>query len=226
MTGDLVERIYEAAFVPDHWPVVLDEIGALSGSSSGALQIIRGCDAPIWASTELIRETLHAFIATGLWRSCKRPAGLAALDHAGFVGVGDDMSPSQLERDPVVPLLGRLGLGWQVATLIAMPSGESVGLTFERRMATGVVADGHQLPGPIGVEARAFADENVACELHGVRGVLAVERIGMVEAQEVDGSAVPVLLGPCGTGVTGRPWYTPAPSCPLPHPSFPPNFML
>ena len=142
MTEELIDRIYEAAFVPSRWPAILDEIGARSGSASGALQIIRGGGPPLWTATDLIRETLHGFIASGLWRSCERPAGLAALDHPGFIGAADYLSPAQLERDPVVPLLGSLGLGWQVATLITMPTGEHVGLTFERRLDAGRHAPG------------------------------------------------------------------------------------
>ena len=142
VTDDLIDRIYEAAFVPSHWPAILDEIGARSGSASGALQIIRGGGPPLWTATDLIRDTLHHFIESGLWRNCERPAGLAALDHAGFVGAADYMTPAQLERDPVVPLLGSLGLGWQVATLIVMPTGENVGLTFERRLDAGRHAPG------------------------------------------------------------------------------------
>ena len=137
MPETLIDRIYETAFVPDLWPPLLEEIGAASGSASGALQILNGGEAPLWTATDLIRDTLGGFIQSGLWRTCERPAGLAITDYAGFLSADDYLSAGQLARDPVVPLLRRLGLGWQVATLIAMPSGETVGLTFERRFEEG-----------------------------------------------------------------------------------------
>ncbi|MFY9291245.1 MAG: helix-turn-helix transcriptional regulator [Methylorubrum rhodinum] len=137
MHEDLIDRAYEAAFFPELWPAILDEIGARSGSASGALQIIKAGHPPLWAATDAIRATLSDFIASGLWRTCERPAAVAVHDHAGFVHTLDLLTPVQIARDPVIPRLEQIGLGAQLATLIAMPSGEAVGLTFERRLDKG-----------------------------------------------------------------------------------------
>ena len=45
MFDDLTNRIYEAAFVPDLWPDVLEDIDAVSGSVGGAVFLF-GDDQP------------------------------------------------------------------------------------------------------------------------------------------------------------------------------------
>ena len=141
MDADLVECIYEAAFVPDEWPNVLGKIAARANATTGELQVLTDGRPPFWRATELTRDMLGSFIASGQWQSCERPLQFLRTGHPGFLRDTDVLTPEQIERDPVGRIFADLGLGWQVATVIPMPTGEGVGLTFERRLETGRATD-------------------------------------------------------------------------------------
>lgn len=137
MNDTLVDRIYEAAFVPEFWPSVLGEIADRANAASGELQIVVNGEAPRWKATEVTHETLSTFMESGLWRSCERPGRYLQADHAGFLCDVDIMTHEQFERDPVRHLFSSVGLGWQLGTVIPMTTGEIIGLTFERWIERG-----------------------------------------------------------------------------------------
>lgn len=137
MTEGLVDRIYEAAFVPEFWSETLGEIATRGGAASGEFQLITAGSDPRWQASELTREVMGDFMASGTWRQCPRPAVLMGLNHAGFLCDKDYMEAEVLARDPAYELLASIGLGWQVGTLIPMPTSEIVGVTFERWLSDG-----------------------------------------------------------------------------------------
>jgi len=137
LSESLIDRIYEAAFVPEFWPSVLTDAATAANAASGELQIIAGGGDPIWKATERTHDTLETFMKGGQWRQCERPLRFMEANHAGFLLDADIMTPDQIERDPVTSLFGALGLGWQLGSLIPMPTGEIVGLTFERLLDSG-----------------------------------------------------------------------------------------
>lgn len=137
MTDDLIDRIYEAAFVPELWPSALQDIASRANAASGEFQVIVPGEAPRWQATDVTREVFEAFMAAGKWLHCERPQRFLESGHAGFLCDADVLTPEQAARDPVRHMLDAVGLGWQLGTLIAMPSGEIVGLTFERWLEQG-----------------------------------------------------------------------------------------
>jgi DNA-binding CsgD family transcriptional regulator len=136
-SADVVDLIYEAAFVPEKWPAVLEAIAALSGSASGAVLSISGNAPPKWRATALVRDALGDYVETGQWRRCERPAKMLSMNYAGFLRDEDFLTPEQIERDPARKARTAVRLGAQAGTLVAMPSGEIVGFTFERRLEDG-----------------------------------------------------------------------------------------
>lgn len=134
---DLVDRIYEAAFVPDLWPSVLEGLSALSDSASGAVLVFAGRQPPRWRATEIVQESLHEFCTTDAWQRSERAPYFIKRLPAGFECDIDYLTPEQLERDSVNSNLRALGLGWQLGTMVPMPSGEKVAFTFERRLGDG-----------------------------------------------------------------------------------------
>ncbi|WP_232629242.1 helix-turn-helix transcriptional regulator [Methylobacterium sp. Leaf118] len=194
MHEDLIDRAYEAAFFPELWPPILEEIGARSGSASGALQILKGGQSPLWTATDTVRDALGDYIARGQWRTCERPRAIAAQDLAGFVHTVDCLTPAQIARDPVVAILERIGLGAQLATLIPMPTGEMVGLTFERRLD-----QGRHPP-----DAVAMLD---GLRPHLARAALIAARLGLERARAavttLEALGLPgAVLGPGGRALT------------------------
>lgn len=94
MHDDIIDRIYEAAFAPDQWPGVLEEISSRAGSASGAVLSMSGTAPPVWRATNLVCDTLHQFVATGQWKDCERPMRLLAMDYPGFVSDEDYLTPA------------------------------------------------------------------------------------------------------------------------------------
>ncbi|MDR7033601.1 helix-turn-helix transcriptional regulator [Mesorhizobium sp. BE184] len=137
MWAPVIDRIYEAAFVPELWPETLQEIAVRTGSVSGEFQLITDSATPRWQATDVTRPVMDDFMASGMWRRCMRPQVLLELNHAGFLCDHDYMDAGQLAADPAYEVMGRIGLGWQLGTLIPMPTGEVVGVTFERWVAQG-----------------------------------------------------------------------------------------
>lgn len=136
----LVEAIYEAAFVPERWPQLLEELCEISESASGSLLVFNGVDAPRWRSTGRTMEVLRRFAETDEWmRSERDPHRLTEADQGEqfFHCVNDLMTPEQLERDIARQMLERAGVAWQIGTAIPMPTNEQVVFTFERHIAEG-----------------------------------------------------------------------------------------
>lgn len=142
MFDALIDQIYEAAFVPELWPDVLDDLVAASDSASAAVLIFRQREAPpIYRTTAVTRESLDRFVSTDLWRRSGRAAALfnplLAERIAQFLYVADYMTAEQLKTCSVEQSLRDRGLGEQLQTAIPMPSGEIVGFTFEKWVGEG-----------------------------------------------------------------------------------------
>lgn len=142
MSVPLIDRIYEAAFVPEFWPSVLDDMAAMSGSVSGAVLIFSGLDnPPIYRTTDYTRASLHEFTTTDRWRQSRRAEALfknmISGEYSQFHYLNDYMTAEQVAEDSVTRSLRELGLDAQATTLIPMLSGEMVSFTFERRDGEG-----------------------------------------------------------------------------------------
>ena len=53
---DLLDRIYEAAAIPEYWPEVLEKLAAIAGAQAGALVAYRGREPIGHTSSRLYRE--------------------------------------------------------------------------------------------------------------------------------------------------------------------------
>lgn len=126
----LIDRIYEAAFVPDMWPIALDDL-AMSGSVGGALLVASEAHPPRFAALASIANALREFSSGDAWRNNDRPMRWRpSLD--GFLRDIDLLSPEDLEADPMRDELVKYGLGWQAGNDHAMTNGEVVVYSVER----------------------------------------------------------------------------------------------
>lgn len=128
----LVDRIYEAAFVPDLWPDVLSEIGALSTAPAGALLVFDGKLPLGIRTTEIIRAIIEDFVATGEWKDNERLPYFQQNPFTGFV-IAQEYYPAEfLAAEPTFQAGLKIGLDSQVGTIIPMPGGELVVYVFEK----------------------------------------------------------------------------------------------
>jgi hypothetical protein len=127
MDPQLIDRIYESSFVPEHWPGVLDELGRTAEATGGSL-FITNAKVQYWTASAGIRERAGRMVNEGwFWRGQFAARALAAR-HAGFL------------TEPVYRDFWRpQGLGWAVGTVIPIPTGENVIFVMTRRTERGPV---------------------------------------------------------------------------------------
>lgn len=136
----VVDRIYEAALVPQLWVPVLDAIAALSGSASGSFSLASAQHGARVKATARVEDVLaQALTDADFFRRTPRIARSIAHAHeARFLRVADLLSAEEIEADPAQHLLRRAGLEAQSASNVVLPSGEGVCFTFERRIGQGL----------------------------------------------------------------------------------------
>lgn len=138
----LVDRIYEAAFVPEHWPDVLGRVAEQASSASGSLLVFDALDQPPrFKSTPLTEQALNIFTSTDLWRDSQRIPfqypGAMSGQFPHFFYVDEIATPGQFRDDTVAMALRQIGLESQITTVMPMPTLEVVSFTFERLLGRG-----------------------------------------------------------------------------------------
>ncbi|MER8825916.1 helix-turn-helix transcriptional regulator [Mesorhizobium sp. M0938] len=142
MFDDLTDKIYEAAFVPDLWPGVLEAASGLSGSASGSIFVfsdgspVRGRfsdDSPGHArSLENIRPVFDEFMTGDNWKLSPGVMRMYDMQPASFVHVEAFMTAEEIERDLQRTRLRAAGIGAHLCAAIPVPSGELVTFVFQR----------------------------------------------------------------------------------------------
>lgn len=140
----IVDRIYEAAFIPQMWPGVLQSLAELSNSAAAILFVFDERSPPEFVSTDLISPLLQHFKSTVGW-----PTGgklrrlLATMPTAAFIHDEDFFPPDGFEGDHARQrrrIAGPLGIGGQVGLAIPLPTGEVVMFSLERWLDKGRLA--------------------------------------------------------------------------------------
>lgn len=129
---ELVDQVYEAAFIPEYWPKVLDGLAQATESVSGALLVVDPDLPPLWSATENVVDILGAFASTPGWYANSRLKRMLAKDHGGFMRLTDFSTPEQVRADHCNAFLSSADLAGQVGTVVLMPTNETVLFTLER----------------------------------------------------------------------------------------------
>lgn len=137
MTTELIDRIYEAAFIPDEWPGALAGITALSGSSNTAFFLFRMGEPVRGCCEDIIRPMFDEFVAGDAWESSDSVQRIYTAQPAGFVVVDDLLSAEQIERDPVRQKLRAFGIGAHACSAVPMPTGELITFVSQRWLSDG-----------------------------------------------------------------------------------------
>lgn len=131
MTDDsIVDRIYEAAFVPDEWEVVLGSLADASGSAAGQMLIFRGIEPVQFKATDLTRPVASSITRDG-WQASRRIQHYHAWPFHGFV-LASEYFPDDVRMDASYTRMTAMGFDSQLGTIIPMPSGELAVFAFER----------------------------------------------------------------------------------------------
>lgn len=137
--NDVLDRIYEAAVLPQFWPDALARVNQLSGVDGGAL-FVASDKGVRWTATSAFSETVAAFIDEGHMPGNARNGRALALKHAGFVTDQELFTADELDREPLfTEFLRPRGWGWAAGTVILMPTGEVLTFHFENQFQRGPV---------------------------------------------------------------------------------------
>jgi len=121
---DLVDRIYEAAVIPELWPEACDLLSAETGAFSTALITLVPDAPPRWISSACIAEQMAVYEKSGLAQRSPRPQLGLEMAPGSFMRDIDMMTPEELSADPIrVELLEPLGLPWEMGAAFLEPSG-------------------------------------------------------------------------------------------------------
>jgi DNA-binding CsgD family transcriptional regulator len=141
MAEDLIDRIYEAAFVPELWADTLEAACHISDSASGTIFIFRE-GSPVRGrlssgSDNVVTSLFAEFVAGDTWKFSDSVQRMCGVQPASFVQVDDFLTAKEIELDPVRSSLRAAGIGAHICTAIAMPSGDLVTFVFQRWLKSG-----------------------------------------------------------------------------------------
>jgi DNA-binding CsgD family transcriptional regulator len=132
-----LDRLYEAAVLPELWPGVLDSLNDQVDVAASVLLGIRGTEVR-WTSSASFEDVAITYFQRGYQAQDERTARLVAAGHAGFLCDLDVFTLEEWEANPIRrDLLVPAGFGWGVATTIQVPNGDMLVVHGERRHAAG-----------------------------------------------------------------------------------------
>lgn len=146
--NETLDRVYEAALLPEFWPNALASVQRVAGLDGGALFVSSGNDTK-WIATPPFSETVADFVNGGLFPGNARNSRALAMKHAGFITDQQILTPEELDSEPMfTEFLRPRGWGWASGTIILMPTEEVLTFHFEN----------HYHRGPVGQQAVDMLD--------------------------------------------------------------------
>jgi DNA-binding CsgD family transcriptional regulator len=137
MHEDLVDSIYECAFVPENWPRVLADASKLSGSA-GASLFVTAPGVVAWTASRNVQGFTGKFVRDGWYWRGDLMNRVHASRHPGFVRDIDICSPAELAEEPIYrDSWGKAGVGYGAATAFTLPNNEALSIVLPRNIATG-----------------------------------------------------------------------------------------
>jgi DNA-binding CsgD family transcriptional regulator len=132
-----IDEVYEAAVVPELWPKVLDGLTEI-GDGFGALMFTGDGEYQRSIESQTVAPIMVDYFAEGWQFRNDRAVRLFSKRHAGFLTDHDVFTPEEMDREPIfTEFLRPRGLGWGMATAIAVPTGEMIAFDVERTLASG-----------------------------------------------------------------------------------------
>ncbi|UGX99723.1 helix-turn-helix transcriptional regulator [Bradyrhizobium quebecense] len=167
----LIDLAYEAAVIPELWPNLLHQVGAIARARGIVLLTAAPHDVRWVASPDMHDDTV-AYVEGGWHERNGRLPRLLAANHAGFLRDIDVFdTPEEVQQDFQIREFFRpRGLGWGAGTAIPVPSGDVLIYSVEREYQHG----------PIEREAIEQLD---ALRPHLARAALLSARLGMERAR-------------------------------------------
>ena len=137
MKTELIDGIYEAAFVSDLWPSVLQRLADVSEWMGSALFVFADGQPTRGRAIESQRELLAEFLASDTYQFSTAVTRMCDVQPASFVDVDKFMTPEEIQNDPMRMRLRSIGIGAHVCTAVPMPTGELAIFVLQRGLDQG-----------------------------------------------------------------------------------------
>lgn len=138
--GDAVAMLYEAAAVPEVWPVAIAQLAQIAGCTGGLL-FAHSDLGTNWVTSKEFAPVFQRFMEQGWMNQNARMAGLLAHGGTGFITDHDIFSDEEMDRTPMyTDFMRPEGYGWGTATHVRASSGENIVFTLERKFELGPVS--------------------------------------------------------------------------------------
>ncbi|MBB4196336.1 hypothetical protein CCR94_20785 [Rhodoblastus sphagnicola] len=126
-----IDRIYEAAIVPEMWPDLLEAVSVQSKAVGGVL-FTANCQYQGWTASPDFAPLFQDFLDKG-WgeRNQRRQRGLER-NLRGFFTDGDLFTQAEIDADPSYDYLKSMGCGLCAALAAPLPSGDVIAFSWER----------------------------------------------------------------------------------------------
>jgi DNA-binding CsgD family transcriptional regulator len=134
----LIDRIYECAFVPEHWVKLLDEVAMFTGAQGGMLYSVNAWDFGDdrrfnWPCSENVRTMMLNAPKTRFLAESAILSRLFASQHQGFLRETDVSSDIDLAEDPLYrDVLIPAGLGKSARIFVKSPTGDNLVMSWQR----------------------------------------------------------------------------------------------
>jgi DNA-binding CsgD family transcriptional regulator len=137
-TITLIDRIYEAAVIPELWP---DVCASLAGEVNGFSACILTIDTDQtlrWVCSPNIDEQMERYSRSDMKLQNPRPERSMLLAPMAFARDIDVMTDDEIATDPIYDTFLRpLGLGWSMGAVFPEPSGHTLIFDFIGRSSEG-----------------------------------------------------------------------------------------
>jgi DNA-binding CsgD family transcriptional regulator len=169
LSEQFIDQIYEASFIPEKWPALLDGLAqAVEGMGGYLFTISQGASA--YVASDAVAPHVEAFMREGWMAVNARAARAEALAHPGFITDLDAFSEQELESEPIYrDFLRPRGIGWAAGTHIPLPTGDVLSFNLERKTARGPFE-------------RPYVDALDRLRPHLARAAMVSARIGLEKA--------------------------------------------
>jgi DNA-binding CsgD family transcriptional regulator len=136
---EVSDLIYEAALIPEKWPLVLDRLASMCGAVGGVLFAATDRKSA-WTASASLTGAMNRFVADGWAQRNSRVMRGFEKGQQRFVTEEDLFEPGEVDNDPIYTEFFRPnGMGWSAGTGVQVPNGDLIVLSVERAYDLGPV---------------------------------------------------------------------------------------
>ncbi|QCI67209.1 helix-turn-helix transcriptional regulator [Phreatobacter stygius] len=190
--GDLIDRIYEAAAVPEFWPGVLDALAAHADCRAAVLISTDGTEVANWIGNPTIVEAMDIYVRDG-W-GARNPLSDRAIARSlpDFIGEFDVFHQREIDESPFYQEFMRPnGLAWSGGTVISGPTDTHVTVSVHR-------------PHVMGPVERVHLDRLTQLRPHLARAAFLAARLRLEQARAAVQALAAIGLPAAALSVEGR----------------------